>query len=259
MPGEPDQTRREGRLYERVATDVRAALASGRYAVGDRLPSERDLAAQYKVSRPTIREAIIALEVDGMVDVRTNSGVYVAALVPVGGKPSETDVGGFELLEARRLIESQVAGLAAAQIEPAAIARLHDLVEALDSGDVAQAEMADRAFHLEIARATGNSALEMTVAMLWDTRSRSPQYKLLSEKVRAAGVLPRRSEHLRIVEALALRDPTQARCAMWDHLGRVIEALLEATEVEAVARARADVDQQRRRYRDPAAAVVPGR
>lgn len=253
-----DQPRRVSRLYERVASDVRAALASGRYAIGDRLPSERDLALQYRVSRPTVREAIIALEVDGMVEVRTNSGVYVAALQPAGGVPSETDVGGFELLEARRLIESQVAGLAAEQIDAERIARLRTLVIEMENADLVTAEVADREFHLEIARATGNSALEMTVAMLWDTRSRSPQYKLLTQKVRAAGVAPRQSEHLRIVDALASGEAARAHNAMWEHLGRVIDALLEATEVEAIERARADIDAKRRRFRDKLAVASSG-
>ena len=97
----------------------------------------------------------------------------------------------------------------------------------------------------------------MTVAMLWDTRSRSPQYRLLSEKGRAAGVAPRQSEHERIVDALASADPARARDAMWEHLSRVIEALLEATEVEAIARARADVEAKRRRVRAPLAPVTP--
>lgn len=248
-----NQGTKGGRLYERVAADIRGGLASGRWQIGDRLPSERDLAAHYRVSRPTVREAIIALEVDGLVEVKTNSGVYVAALAPAEGTPAETGVGGFELLEARRLIESQVAALAAGQIDEARLERLRALVNAMSEDDLMAAESADREFHLEIARATDNSALEMTVATLWDTRSRSPQYKLLTEKVRAAGVAPRRSEHERIVDALAGRDPARARDAMWDHLSRVIDALLEATEIEAIERARAEVDAKRRRFRAPAA------
>lgn len=252
--------RREERLYERIASDLRGLLASGRYTLGDKLPSERDLAAQYKVSRPTVREAIIALELDGMVEVRTNSGVYVAALSPLGGAPGETDVGGFELIEARRLIESQVAALAAQHMTADRIARLQSLVDDMERSDLMAAEAADREFHLEIARATGNSALELTVATLWDTRSRSPQYRLLSEKVRAAGLAPREAEHERIVEALASGNPAQAHDAMWDHLSRVIEALLEATEFEAIERARAESEAKRARVRAPfAAATAPSR
>lgn len=241
-------TRAEGRLYERIAAEIRQALAGGRYAVGDRLPSERDLAQQYGVSRPTIRESIIALEVDGLVEVRTNSGVYVTALTPSGGAPAETDVGPFELLEARRLFEAEICGVAARHIDADAIARLRRLVADMDSEELMVAEAADREFHLEVARATRNSAMEMAVSMLWDTRDRSRQYRALTEKVRAAGVTPRVPEHTRIVDALEAGDEAAAREAMRDHLGRVIDHLLEATEVEAIERARAEVNAKRRRY-----------
>ena len=244
----PPAARAEGRLYERIATEIRQALATGRYAVGDRLPSERDLAQHYGVSRPTVREAIIALEVDGLVEVRTNSGVYVTALLPQGGAPSATDVGPFELLEARRIFEGEICGLAAQMIGDEQIARLRALVADMESDDLLRAEAADREFHMEIARATQNSAMELTVSMLWDARERSPQYALLTEKVRAAGIAPRVSEHRRIVEALAGGKADAARKAMRDHLGRVIGHLLEATEVEAIERARAEVNAKRRRF-----------
>lgn len=239
--------RAELRLYERVAADIRQALSKGRYAVGDRLPSERHLAQKYGVSRPTIREAIFGLEIDGLVEVRTNSGVYVTALAPRGGAPAETGVGPFELLEARQVFEGEICSIAARLIDDARIARLRQLVDDMKSKDLLRAEAADREFHLEIARATQNSAMEKTVAMLWDSRDQSPQYKLLSEKVRAAGVAPRVSEHLRIVDALARHDSDAAREAMRNHLGRVIKQLLETTESEAIERARAEIEAKRRR------------
>lgn len=240
--------RTRGRLYERIAEELRQALTSGRYAIGDRLPSERDLAQQYGVSRPTVREAVIALEVDGLVEVRTNSGVYVTALDTLDGTLAETDVGPFELLEARRLFEAEICALAAQHIDAEGIARLRQLVHDMESADLMTAEAADREFHLEIARAAQNSAMEKTVSMLWDTRDNSPQYRLLTEKVRAAGVAPRVSEHHRIVDTLETGDPEAAREAMRDHLGRVIEHLLEATEVEAIERAKAEVHAKRRRF-----------
>src|SRR5690349_12503524 len=94
-----------GRLYEHVDQDLAAGIGRRDFKVGQRLPSERDLANTYGVSRPTIREAIIALELDGLVEVRLGSGVYVTARAPRGGQAGETDIGPFELLEARRAIE----------------------------------------------------------------------------------------------------------------------------------------------------------
>src|SRR5215469_14105709 len=99
------------RLYEQVARDIAAKIEDGRHAIGERLPSERHLAQSYSVSRPTIREAILALEIDGLVEVRVGSGVYVSARVPSGGQAGRTDMGPFELLEARRAIEGEACAL----------------------------------------------------------------------------------------------------------------------------------------------------
>src|SRR4051812_46257844 len=93
------------RRYEKIAEELRADIASGTYAVGQRLPSERELAQRFKVSRPSVREATIALELDGLVEVRYGSGVYIVARLPKGGVAGITDFGPFELLEARRAIE----------------------------------------------------------------------------------------------------------------------------------------------------------
>src|SRR3569623_1106472 len=66
------------RLYRQVADQLRSLIDSGEYAVGSRLPTERELAEQLKISRPTVREALIALEVEGRVRIRVGSGIYVS-------------------------------------------------------------------------------------------------------------------------------------------------------------------------------------
>jgi DNA-binding FadR family transcriptional regulator len=240
-----------GRLYEKVAQDLSRKIAAGQYAVGQRLPSERDLAQAYAVSRPTIREAIIALELDGLVDVRLGSGVYVAARLPHGGKAGETDVGPFELLEARRAIEGETCALAAVLISDEQLEELHGLVaemQAENARDVVMSEDADRRFHMLIATATRNSAMIGAVQTLWDARARSPQTQLLSAKAHAAGVTPRIDEHAAILDALRARSPDQARRAMRDHLTRVLDSLLAATEVQELEQARARIAAERRRY-----------
>ena len=240
-----------GRLYERVAEDLSRKIATGLYAVGQRLPSERDLAQSYAVSRPTIREAIIALELDGLVDVRLGSGVYVTARLPNGGQAGEMDVGPFELLEARRAIEGEACALAAALISDEQLEELQGLVaemQAENARDVVMSEDADRRFHMLIATATRNSAMIAAVQTLWEARARSPQTKLLSVKAHAAGVTPRIDEHAAILEALRARSPEHARRAMRDHLTRVLESLLAATEVQELEQARARIAAERRRY-----------
>jgi DNA-binding FadR family transcriptional regulator len=245
----------KNRLYARVSGDIAARIGQGEYEIGSRLPAERDLAVTYKVSRPTIREAMIALEVDGLVDVRKGSGVYVVARGPEGGQARETDIGPFELLEARRAIEGEACAIAAGHITDAELDALSALVAEMQNenlhGDVERSEEADRRFHLSIAEATRNSALVATVEMLWDVRARSPQTRMLDHKALGAGVKPRVEEHSLIVDALASREPARARAAMRAHIGRVLETLLELTEVEELARARQRVAAHRRRYAIP--------
>src|SRR5258706_8776097 len=93
------------RLYLQLATRISEAITSGQHQLGQRLPAERELAVQFSVSRATVREAIIALETRGLVEVRMGSGVYVIAIPTTGEIPVPMDVGPFELSEARLLIE----------------------------------------------------------------------------------------------------------------------------------------------------------
>lgn len=238
------------RLYERVARDIAAKIAEGSFAIGQRLPAERHLAATYSVSRPTVREALIALELDGLVDVRKGSGVYVVSHTPKGGQAGRTDIGPFELIEARRAFEGEVCALAATLATEDDLAVLAALIVEIDenAGDVALSEEADRRFHLALAKATQNSAMVAVVDMLWEARERSPQYRLLTEKARAAGVTPRSDEHAMILNAVKSREAEVARRAMHTHLSRVLSWLLEATEVHEVEQVRARAHAQRRRY-----------
>ena len=236
------------RLYERVARAISARIIAGDYTVGQRLPSERDLAQAHSVSRPTVREAIIALELDGLVEVRMGSGVYVIASTPHGGRAGETDIGPFELLEARRAIEGEICALAATRIGDETLAELRDLIDTMRAADIDRAEKADRLFHETIARATQNSAMLASVEMLWNARDRSPQYRLLTDKAHGAGIVPRQEDHLVIYDALAARDPDASRTAMRQHLTNVMEAILAATEVHEMEQTRARIAAHRQRY-----------
>ena len=239
------------RLYEQIARNLAGAIASGRYKVGQRLPSERDLAQQCSVSRPTVREAIIALYLDRRVEVRMGAGVYVVYTEPPTGTAVTADIGPFELLEARRAIEGEVCAMAAARITDAELVALGELVAEMrteNEHDVLKSEDADRRFHELIAAATQNSAMLVAVQMLWDARARSPQNRSMSAKVLARGIKPRIDEHTAILKALKRRDPAAARAVMRDHLSSVIDATLKATEVEELERTRAQIAEQRKRY-----------
>ena len=241
------------RLYDRVAKDVAAKIAQGQFPVGERLPSERELALAFGVSRPTVREALFALELDGLVEVRKGVGVFAVAQSPRGGEPAVADIGPFELLEARRAFEGEACAVAATRIRDKDVEDLERLLQEIDySGDVLAAEDADRRFHIRIAEITGNSAMHAVVEMLWEARDRSPQYRFLTDKAHEARVVPRDDEHAKILNALMSRDPAKARAAMRLHITGVMDALLEATEVHELEQAKARVDEQRRKFAGPA-------
>src|SRR5471030_2958176 len=103
----------KNKLYQKLADSIAATIRSGQYAVGDRLPTERELAQQYGVSRPTLREAMIALEILGLIEAKHGHGIIVTNHKPKPTPITDSEIGAFELIEARRLFEGEVAGLAA--------------------------------------------------------------------------------------------------------------------------------------------------
>ncbi len=252
MSDTPDKS--QDRLYQDLARSLLEELASGRYPIGARLPAERELATTYNVSRPTVREAMIALEVQGLVEVRVGSGAYVRRM------PGKEDIPGFnitafELTEARLIFEGEAAALAASQITDDELTEIGRLVEAIAAENLQPngAERADRDFHLAIARATRNTAIYNAIEHLWDLRATSPEAALLHEKARTANIKPVVDEHTAVLTALRNRDPAAARAAMRAHLSQVIDSLLFATEERAIEEARLAAKERRQRYAQSAA------
>lgn len=237
------------RLYQDLARKLMAELEAGLYPVGSRLPAERELAQQHAVSRPTVREAIIALEVQGLVEVRIGSGAHVLRLPGKGDIPG-FNITAFELTEARLLFEGEAAALAATQVTDADLAEIEALLREIaeENREPHWTARADRAFHLAIARATRNNAVYETVEHLWDLRRTSPEAALLHEKARTADVKPVVEEHTAVLDALRARDAEAARAAMRTHLSAVLDGLLFATEEKAVEEARRAVAAKRARY-----------
>jgi GntR family transcriptional repressor for pyruvate dehydrogenase complex len=245
------------KLYQKVAQAVGEAIRNGEFGPGARIPSERELAERFGVSRPTLREAMIALEIQGFVEVRHGSGIHVTAAAPKVEGGADLDIGPFELTEARLVVEGEACALAAVSIEDAEVAELEILLEAMTrdappprtlGAAPTEGEQADRRFHMLIAQASRNSAIASAVELLWDMRYRSPLCVEMLARAYDAGDRPRIDEHRQIVDALAARDPRAARNAMRLHLSRVIEGLLAATEGDAVRRARAEAAARREIY-----------
>src|SRR6202790_2799802 len=128
------------KLYQQIARQIAAAIAGGRYAPGDKLPSERELADDLGVSRPTIRDAMIALEFQGLVEARQGSGVYVSAAPQNSEDQAESEVSALELTEARRLFEGEACALAAAIIRDEQLALLDRLATDM-AGNIASEDI----------------------------------------------------------------------------------------------------------------------
>ena len=235
------------KLYQQIARMIAAAIADGRYAAGDKLPSERELADDFGVSRPTIRDAMIALEFQGLVEARQGSGVFVTAAAPVAEDAAEVEVTALAVAEARRLFEGEACALSASCITEEQLAFLERLVTDM-TGDVGadEVERLEQEFHLTIARASGNAAVAAGVEDLWVMRRQSPLCATTLRRARLAAGGDFIGEHRKIVAALRDRDPKAARQAIHGHLARVIDDLLVLAEVDALQETRQKMAEQRR-------------
>ena len=238
------------RLYSKVARSIEELIDTGVYPAGSRLHAERSLAEQFKASRVTIRQALVALQARGKIDIRTGSGAYV--LENIGpGHESLPKVTAFEVTEARSLFESEVAALAALNISDEALKKLSGCIEKMASDDPKDreaAEQADRNFHLTIAAASGNSAARHIVELLWRMRDELPQVKEVYESVCLEDASQRGHEHMEIYDALRERDPAAARVAMRKHFARLLGSMLDITEEQALERIRKEASESRNRF-----------
>jgi DNA-binding FadR family transcriptional regulator len=214
----PVQVIEPRRLYVQIADQIRSLITAGEFPPGSRLPAERELTKQFGVSRPSMREALIALEVEGYVQVRPGSGIMVTT--PKTGAPDcSRDEGPLEVLRVRRLIEGTIAEETALSMEQKDIAALEQNLLAMERETKAPARLVvDRQFHLYIAAKLDNKVLLQLIAELLEQGARpwARQFAIHFDNAETwAAVL---SEHRKIVAALAARNPKQARQAMRDHL-----------------------------------------
>lgn len=215
------------RLYLQVAEQLSSQIRAGDKQAGDKLPPERELARLFHVSRPTIREAITTLEVMGLVDVRPGSGVYVKDSASARPELPEDVPGPFEILEARKTLEPELAAFAANRISDEQLDELRQILRRFGEPNLTsdESEAIDREFHYLIAQATRNSAMAGLVKWLWDLRGHSEVNVKFYQRARELGVHPAVEDHRAITAALLARNENAARNAMREHLERAIADL----------------------------------
>lgn len=246
---------KDKRLYHTVADRIMKLIHSGAFPPGSRLPGERELAEQFDVSRVTVREAEIALQALGHIRIKTGSGVYVLdrSEMSNGSLPG---VSVFELTEARLLFESEAAALAATHIDDASLRQLEGLIERMSSSDPADEEdsqQADQEFHLAIATASKNAAVQYIVETLWKMRTEIASVREVHAAICAKeDALDRGTEHFDVLEALKNRDPSAARDAMQKHFKNLLAEMIDVTEAQALREVEQQVSASRERFLDSA-------
>ena len=216
------------RLYEQIVSQIEQRIEAGDLKVGDQLPSERELAEQFMVSRTAVREAVKALRQKGLVEIRPGRGTFITngtsdtirnslgMLMKIG----VTKGSGF-LVEVREILEPEIAALAVTRITDEYITAMQDAVKIMDTAlnNVNVFVEADLDFHLALAEGTQNPYIPILMDSIID---------LLREQRKRIGLTKgglKRGQvhHKKILDAVTRRDPQAARQAMQGHLQQVRE------------------------------------
>jgi GntR family transcriptional regulator, uxu operon transcriptional repressor len=225
------------RLYRQIADQLAQLIAQGEFPAGTRLPAERELAASFGVSRASVREAIISLEMSGLVEVRVGTGIFVTQPGAASGPRGDAGPGPFELLAARKLLEGEIAALAAKNARSQDIEALRESVARLERhlDDFAAREAEDRDFHLMLAKATGNGSLELVVEGLWNQRAEL--WGRLQRHFHTNDLALRTiRDHAAIAAAVGAGDADAARSAMHRHLSRVMREFQRGVDNKAASK-----------------------
>ncbi len=222
------RTIRSKRVYEQIAEQIEELIRRRHFKPGHRLPPERELAKQLGVSRPSVREAMIALETAGLIEVRTGDGTYVLELPngslrfpwAVAGDPGP---GPLEQFEARVLVETELAVRAATVATPEDLAEMEAILQRMEINYRAQGTRDDHdgyLFHTTLARAGGNGILAGLVKTLWDMRGAAMWTQVRARVVRPRHVELVLADRRALLDALHAHDADGARRAMLDYFER---------------------------------------
>jgi len=215
------------RLYLAMATQLSSQIKSGSHKPGTRLPSERALMKQFDVSRSVVREALIVLQLEGLVEIRHGAGTFVTeGAEVVAGSISGFDferVGPFELIQARIVVESETASLAAMSASKEELEKIAFAIRQMteDQEPFMLRHGADKNFHTTIARASRNEAFAVVVEAMWERYDRLTIDNVSERARRPDNHQLAIDDHSRILHCIQNRDAAGARLAMRNHLERV--------------------------------------
>ncbi|KHA57699.1 transcriptional regulator [Aeromonas hydrophila] len=224
------------RQYREIGDLIKSEIISGKYSIGSKLPPERDIADSFSIGRSVIREALIMLEIEGYVEVKKGSGIYV---ISTRSSCNESQIinliGPFELLQARQLLESNITEFATLQATPSDIkvmkAALEMEIEGLEMG---KNEDGDMKFHQAIAEATHNSMLVTLWRQAWECRVNNPMWQHLHKRIATNEYqLEWLDDHKKILSAMQRKNSSAAKYAMWSHLENVKIRLMELSDIDA--------------------------
>lgn len=230
---------KEVRAYQSVGNSLLDRIRTGEFRATGKLPTERELAEVYGVGRAVVRDALVMLEVKGLVQSRQGSGIYITRkayeiepiqavkirerpaweLLPVGGP--------FELMQAHQWFESHIARLAATQVTEGDILHIQHACDDYGAAGFADArESLKLQVHMAIAAATQNVELTVLVGQLWMRRDNDPFWKVNGPRLHDAQNRDRWiQDHARLLSAIRGRDGDGAYVAMWQHMESVKQLL----------------------------------
>lgn len=221
------------KLYIQIADQIRDQILNGAVEAGRQLPSERDLAMSLGVSRPTVREALIALEVAGLVEVRVGAGAFVRQRDVSGVSLPELSASPLEVMAVRRLLEPEAAALASQNISPQGTTRLREALKTMRAETVLDqwSSESDQVLHMTLADACNNSVLRETIEALWNARHGEVDKRFHQHLADIRAIRDHiLADHEAIVAGVVSGNAEGARKAMAQHLEFVATAMLETWE-----------------------------
>lgn len=213
------------KLYIQIYSQIHDAIMSGRYQVGDKLPSEKDLCAMFHVSRVPVREALSALELNGLVESMQGAGVYVRRTLPAGDEWTQ-EVEPQDIIRARMMLEPDIARLAAGQMNDERRAELRDIIARfrVEAEKDVYTTAVDKEFHLFLARASGNTLYVMMMEMIFKAMAQRMWELILSRTIATKKYRDQNNwEHLHVAEAVLDGRADDAYVFMKDHMEKLYE------------------------------------